>query len=245
VVSTAAGSDGPHGGPLLTFEGVRVRGEDPERARDVTLAVPPGAIVALRCDETRGGSAGLPASLLRAAVGLERPASGRITLFGRALATTARAERAVLRRRVGLVFRGGALFDDETVADNVGFALRRGPRRSSEEIAWAIRESLLLVGLEHIEHLRADELADGVRARVALARAVAHRPELLLLDEPAAGLAPPDADIVHQLIPQLRDRLGLSVLLLTRAVENGVGLDSSIVPEGTIRRIEPDPVLEV
>ncbi|MCL4686868.1 ATP-binding cassette domain-containing protein [Myxococcota bacterium] len=223
-------SDAPPDAPPLALAGVRVRGADPDDAGEVTLAVPPGALVAWPCGDSGGGSTGLSTALLRVAIGLERPAAGRVALFGRDLAAASRAERAALRQRVGVVFRGGALFDEETVADNVGFVLRQVQRRPREEIAWAIRESLLLVGLEHIEHLRAEELAGGLRARVALARAVAHRPELLLLDDPTAGLDPPDADIVSRLIAQLRDRLHLSILLVTPAVKKGVGLDSSTFP---------------
>jgi ABC-type transporter Mla maintaining outer membrane lipid asymmetry ATPase subunit MlaF len=83
-------------------------------------------------------------------------------------------------------------------------------------VARAVRESLLLVGLKHVEHRAADALPDDVRARVALARAVAHRPELLLLDEPAAGLDPIAADAVRELVRQLRHRLGIAVVLLAR-----------------------------
>ena len=202
--------------PLLAFDGVRAATGDRERPSDLTLAVPRGAIVALLSAEPLDAGPLGSAAVLRLALGLERPAGGRVTLFGTSLAGATRARRAALRARVGVVWRGGALFDDEDVADNVGFPVRQLQRCPAAAVARAVRESLLLVGLEHIEHVRTDELADGVRCRVALARAVAHRPELLLLDDPSAGLDPLAADAVAQLVVQLRDRLGLSVLLVSR-----------------------------
>jgi phospholipid/cholesterol/gamma-HCH transport system ATP-binding protein len=202
--------------PVLAFDGVRPAAGDPEQPSDVTLAVPRGAIVALLSAEALDATSLRSSALLRLALGLERPARGRVTLFGADLATASRAERAALRQRVGVVWRGGALFEDDDVADNVGFPLRRGRKRPADEVAWAVRESLLLVGLEHIEHVRADELAGGVRSRVALARAIAHRPELLLLDDPGAGLDPLAADAMSQLVAQLRDRLELTVLVVSR-----------------------------
>jgi ABC-type transporter Mla maintaining outer membrane lipid asymmetry ATPase subunit MlaF len=94
--------------------------------------------------------------------------------------------------------------------------LREVQCRPRPEVERAVRESLLLVGLKHVEHLRVDALPEGAQRRVALARAIAHRPELLLLDEPAAGLDPVGADAVRELVGQLRERLGLAVLVATR-----------------------------
>jgi phospholipid/cholesterol/gamma-HCH transport system ATP-binding protein len=177
----------------------------------LSCAALPGAIAALV------GAAGAGKSTaLRLALGLARPAAGRALLFGRELASAAPAERAATLRRVGVVWAGGALFPDRDVAGNVGFALREVQRRPRAEVARAVREALLLVGLKHVEHLAVDALGDGARRRVALARAVAHRPELLLLDEPAGGLDPVAADAMRTLVRQLRDRLGLTVVVATR-----------------------------
>ncbi len=218
MVTVRADAAADRGEALLAFDGVRAATGDPDRPSELTLAVRQGEIVGLLSAEPldAGPLGSESAGVLRLALGLERPASGRVALFGTDLAGASRAQQAPLRARVGVVWRGGALFDDEDVAGNVGFPLRQLRRRPAVEVARAVRESLLLVGLEHIEHLRADELADGVRCRVALARAVVHRPALLLLDDPSAGLDPLAADAVAQLVAQLRDRLGLGVLVVTR-----------------------------
>lgn len=207
----AAAPAAPAGAAPFALDAVTLRLAGRDVLEGLSCAAPPGAIVALV------GAAGAgKSSALRVALGLVRPTAGRALLFGRALAGAGRAERRALLRRVGVVWPGGALFPDLDVAGNVGFALRAIARRPREEVARAVHEGLLLVGLKHVEHLAVDELDRGVRRRVALARAVAHRPELLLLDEPAGGLDPVAAGIVRELVRQLRDRLGLTVVLATR-----------------------------
>jgi phospholipid/cholesterol/gamma-HCH transport system ATP-binding protein len=211
VVSAPLAIDATPAEMPFVLDGLRAVAGDRELLRDLRFAVPPGAIAALV------GAAGAGKSTaLRLALGLARPAGGRALLLGRDLAACSRAERAAVLRRVGVGWPGGALFADRDVAGNVGFVLREVQRRPREEVARAVRESLLLVGLKHVEHLAVDELGEGARGRVALARAVAHRPELLLLDEPAGGLDPIAADAVRELVRQLRDRLSLTVVIATR-----------------------------
>lgn len=195
----------------FVLDGLHARAGDRELLHDLCFAAPRGTIAALLGAARAGKS-----TALRLALGLARPAGGRALVLGRALADAPRAERTALLQRIGVVWPGGALFPDRDVAGNVGFVLRELLRRPREEVARAVREALLLVGLKHVEHLAVDELGDGVRRRVALARAVAHRPELLLLDEPAGGLDPVAADAVRTLILQLRDRLAMTVVVAAR-----------------------------
>jgi phospholipid/cholesterol/gamma-HCH transport system ATP-binding protein len=208
VVSAPAAAPAAPGEPAFVLERLSACAGGRELLRGLSFAAPRGAIVALL-----GAAGSGKTTALRLALGLALPDGGRALVLGRELAIVARTERAAILRRIGVVWPAGALFPDRDVAGNVGFVLREVQRRPREEVARAVRESLLLVGLKHVEHLAVDELPEGVRRRVALARAVAHRPELLLLDEPAAGLDPIAADAIRELVRQLRDRLALSVVV--------------------------------
>ncbi len=153
--------------------------------------------------------------LLRLLLGLERPDAGSARLLGGDVARLSGPARRALLARVGVVFERDALFDDRSVADNVALALRAAPRRPAAAARRAVHESLLLVGLKHVDHVRPRALPAGPRRRVALARAIVHRPEVLLIDEPAAGLDPVAGAALHELVAQLRSRLDLSVLVAT------------------------------
>lgn len=157
--------------------------------------------------------------LLRLWLGLERPDAGSVRLLGGDPAGGSRQQRKALLARTGVVFEQDALFEDRSVGDNVALALRAAPRRSAIAARRAVHESLLLVGLKHVDHLRPRALSPGTRRRVALARAIAHHPELLLVDEPAAGLDPIAGAAIHELLAQLRSRLALSILITTRHPE--------------------------
>lgn len=162
-----------------------------------------------------GGSGSGKSTLLRLLLGLEPCDLGSVRLLGNEVATLHPEEHARLMLRVGMLFQGGALFDSLTVAENVGFALRTVRRLPDGEVARLVREKLLLVGLKQVEDLYPSQLSGGMRKRVALARAIAHEPEVLLADEPTAGLDPIMADTINELILQLRERLGVTVLCIT------------------------------
>jgi phospholipid/cholesterol/gamma-HCH transport system ATP-binding protein len=138
-----------------------------------------------------------------------------VKLFGREMNTLTRAEQSELMMQVGALFQFGALFDSMTVAENVGFALRYVQRRPDAEIAQRVRENLALVGLRDVEELYPAQLSGGMRKRVALARAIAHKPALLCVDEPTTGLDPIMSDTINELILQMRERLGVTVLCIT------------------------------
>jgi phospholipid/cholesterol/gamma-HCH transport system ATP-binding protein len=162
-----------------------------------------------------GGSGCGKSTLLRILLGLESYERGSVKLFGREMNTLTRAEQSELMMQVGALFQFGALFDSMTVAENVGFALRYVQRRPDAEIAQRVRENLALVGLRDVEELYPAQLSGGMRKRVALARAIAHKPALLCVDEPTTGLDPIMSDTINELILQMRERLGVTVLCIT------------------------------
>jgi phospholipid/cholesterol/gamma-HCH transport system ATP-binding protein len=165
-----------------------------------------------------GGSGSGKSTMLRILLGLESYDRGSARLFGQEVAGLSRREYSELMMQVGMLFQFGALFDSMTVADNVGFALKYVRHLPDDEIAETVRENLLMVGLRNVEHLIPSQLSGGMRKRVALARAIAHKPRLLMVDEPTTGLDPIMADTINELILQMRDRLGVSVLCITHDI---------------------------
>lgn len=178
------------------------------------LHVPPGGI-----SMVIGGSGCGKSTLLRVLLGLAPYARGSVRLLGEEVSALSASEHARLMMRVGMLFQFGALFDSMTVQENVGFALRTVLRRAERDVRRVVRENLLLVGLKNVEHLYPSQLSGGMRKRVALARAIAHEPELLLVDEPTSGLDPIMAQTVNELIVQLRERLGVTVLCISHDLE--------------------------
>jgi len=162
-----------------------------------------------------GGSGCGKSTLLRILLGLEGYERGSVRLFGREVSALSRSEQSELMMQVGMLFQFGALFDSMTVGENVGFALRYVQRRPEGEIAQRVRENLALVGLRDVESLYPAQLSGGMRKRVALARAIAHKPTLLCVDEPTTGLDPIMSDTINELILQMRERLGVTVLCIT------------------------------
>ena len=166
-----------------------------------------------------GGSGSGKSTLVRHLLGLERADRGQVHLLGQEMGALSPDAHVRLMMQIGMLFQFGALFDSMTVAENVGFALRHVLRRPEEEIRTIVREKLLLVGLKNVEHLYPGALSGGMRKRVALARAIAHDPRLLFVDEPTAGLDPVMSDTINELILQLRERLGMAVLCITHDLE--------------------------
>jgi phospholipid/cholesterol/gamma-HCH transport system ATP-binding protein len=176
----------------------------------VDLGVAPGKITVVL-----GGSGSGKSTLLRILLGLESYDAGSVRLFGREVKSLGRDEYRDLMMQVGMLFQFGALFDSMTVGDNVGFALRYVQHLDEAEIRERCRENLLMVGLKNVEDLMPSQLSGGMRKRVALARAIAHKPGFLCVDEPTTGLDPIMSDTINELILQMRDRLGVTVLCIT------------------------------
>jgi phospholipid/cholesterol/gamma-HCH transport system ATP-binding protein len=176
----------------------------------VSLELQPGEITVVI-----GGSGCGKSTLLRILLGLESYERGSVRLFGREVSALTRREQSQLMLRVGMLFQFGALFDSMTVGENVGFALRYVQRRPSAEIAERVRENLALVGLDDVESLYPAQLSGGMRKRVALARAIAHKPSLLCVDEPTTGLDPITSETINELIVEMRKKLGVTVLCIS------------------------------
>jgi len=192
--------------------------------RDLNLRVEAGQIVGLL-----GGSGSGKTTLLREMLGLLRPTAGSVSLFGFNLnGSDALAQRAV-RRRLGMLFQHGALFSALSVFDNIAFPLRELRCLDEDWIRRLVHLKLAMVELEPSHgRLMPAELSGGMVKRVALARALALEPELLLLDEPTSGLDPDRSQNFVDLIGALQQALGLTVIMVTHDLNTLAGLASHV-----------------
>jgi phospholipid/cholesterol/gamma-HCH transport system ATP-binding protein len=191
--------------------------------------------------------------LLKHIVGLLRPDSGRVLVDGREVANLAEKELMILRSKVSLVFQGGALFDSMSVAENVGFSLFEHTHLEHKEILKRVDEALSLVGLGGIDNLMPSELSGGMKKRVALARAICIKPEIILYDEPTTGVDPITADSINRLIRSLHDKLKVTSFVVTHDMKSAYHIadkiammyKGKIVTQGTPEEIQgsQDPVV--
>lgn len=161
-----------------------------------------------------GGSGTGKSVLLRSLVGLEKPDSGSILIDGEDIAPMNENELINIRKKVAYAFQGGALFDSMTVYENLAYPLREHFHLSEKEIALKIREQLAEFGLPEAEHLYPGNLSGGMQKRVGLARAMMMHPEVVLYDEPTAGLDPYNTKRIQESILSLKAK-GVTSILVT------------------------------
>ena len=209
--------------------------------RDLNLRVEAGQIVGLL-----GGSGSGKTTLLREMLGLLRPTAGSVSLFGFNLnGSDALAQRAV-RRRLGMLFQHGALFSALSVFDNIAFPLRELRCLDEDWIRRLVHLKLAMVEMEMAHgKLMPAELSGGMVKRVALARALALEPELLLLDEPTSGLDPDRSQNFVDLVSELQKALGLTVIMVTHDLNTLAGLASHVAVLADQRIIAFGPKDEV
>jgi phospholipid/cholesterol/gamma-HCH transport system ATP-binding protein len=162
-----------------------------------------------------GGSGTGKSVLLRLIIGLVKPDAGQILLEGRDIVPLSERELLGARRRVGMVFQNSALFDSLSVGENVAFALREHTVLDEAAVQARVTEALELVGLAGIQGKEPAELSGGMRKRVAVARAIALPPSILLYDEPTTGLDPANVDKITDLLLELKTKLGVTSVVVT------------------------------
>ncbi len=225
--------------PVIVVRGLRNSFGEQIVHEDLDLEVRRGEILGVV-----GGSGTGKSVLMRSIIGLQRPDAGEIEVFGAPIIGRDEAELQPLRKRWGILFQGAALFSTLTVAENVEVPLREFYPRLGEKLLDEIASyKIVMSGLSPDAGPKFPaELSGGMRKRAGIARALALDPELLFLDEPTAGLDPIGAAAFDQLIVELRDRLDLTVLLITHDLDTlyaicdrvAVIADRKVIAIGTI-----------
>ncbi|MDB5323156.1 MAG: putative transporter ATP-binding protein [Phycisphaerales bacterium] len=167
--------------------------------------------------------------LLKHIVGLLRPDGGEIWFDGNRVDQMPETDLMDVRKRFGFLFQGGALFDSLDVCDNIAFPLVEHTRKSAAEIRQVVAQKLEMVGLPHFERKMPAQLSGGQRKRVALARAIALDPEVILYDEPTTGLDPVRSDVINQLIIKLQRELKVTSITVTHDMQSAFKIADRIV----------------
>jgi phospholipid/cholesterol/gamma-HCH transport system ATP-binding protein len=183
--------------------------------------------------------------LLKHIVGLLKADKGEVFVDGLEVGSLNEKGLDDLRLKIGLVFQGGALFDSMNVGENVGFGLIERGNIPEKEILERINSSLAMVGLKGINHIMPSELSGGMRKRVALARAICIKPQIILYDEPTTGVDPITADAINDLIINMHDKLKVTSIVVTHDMRSAYKVadkiamlyQGKIIDEGSSREI--------
>lgn len=200
-----------------------------------------------------GGSGCGKSTLLRHIIGVMKPTSGSVKIFGEEITTMKEREVDKIRRRFGMLFQSGALLASLTVGENVALPILQHTDMSPEEVEEVIRQKLQIVGLTGFENLKPAEISGGMKKRVGLARALALDPELLFSDEPTSGLDPIMTAVVDQLTLELTRGSGMTAVVVTHDMTSAFRIATRmimlgrgrIIAQGTPDEIRTSPNPEV
>jgi phospholipid/cholesterol/gamma-HCH transport system ATP-binding protein len=198
---------------VVEFERVRKAYGRREVLAGVDLSIRRGEVLCILGPSGTGKSVAL-----RHINGLTKPDSGDVRVFGQSVVPLDEEDLAPIRRRLAMLFQGGALFDSMNVEQNIAFPLKEHTDKTPQQIAEAVAEKLSMVGLAGIQKKMPAELSGGMRKRVALARSIALEPEIILYDEPTTGLDPLTSEKIAQLIVDLNVRLDTTSVVVTHDI---------------------------
>jgi phospholipid/cholesterol/gamma-HCH transport system ATP-binding protein len=176
-----------------------------------------------------GGSGSGKSTLLRLVGGLVRPQAGAVRVAGQDVARLGERDLFAVRERIGMLFQGGALLDSMTIFDNVALPLREHTQLSEAEIAAEVARRLTAVGLRETGSLYPRQLSGGMARRAALARAIVTDPEIVLCDEPFSGLDPINVRRIEALLVDLKNRLGLTLLVTSHHLASTLRMADRVV----------------
>jgi phospholipid/cholesterol/gamma-HCH transport system ATP-binding protein len=228
--------------PYIRIRGLTQRFGKHEVLRGIDLDIFRGETLVIL-----GSSGGGKSVLLKHLPGLLRATSGSLTVDGQEISHLQERALGPIRRQMGVMFQGGALFDSLTVAENVAFPLREHGLRDAREIQQRVAEALEIVRLPGEQDKLPSDLSGGMRKRVALARAVVSKPACVLYDEPHAGLDPVTADSIDHLIKDLQHHHGVTNVVVTHEMRSVFHIADRVVflDQGRIHWIgTPDELRE-
>jgi len=201
--------------PIIKIENLAIHYGARKVLDGINLEIMPGETMIILGRSGCGKS-----TLLRNMIGLSRPSSGRIYIKGRDIATMSEEELNPIRRKIGMLFQGAALFNSMTVGDNVALSLREHTELEESTIRIMSRMKLDQVGLSGFEDFMPSQLSGGMKKRAALARAIAMDPDILFCDEPSAGLDPIVAVGIDHLILKLKKAFHMTIVVVTHELES-------------------------
>ena len=176
-----------------------------------------------------GGSGSGKTTVLRLIGGLVRPQRGSIVVTGQDISQLSETEMYGVRKKLGMMFQGGALLDSLTVFDNLAFPLREHTRLSESEIADEVHRQLTAVGLSNVDHLLPGQLSGGMVKRAALARAIIQAPEILLCDEPFSGLDPISVKRIEALLHRINQQRHITMLVSSHHIPSTMRMADQVV----------------
>ncbi len=209
--------------PFVEFRDIHKAYGSKQVLRGATLTVYRGEVMVIL-----GGSGTGKSVTLRHMLGLEAPDEGRVIVEDEDITDLPEEELYRVRKKFGMLFQSGALFDSMTVFENIAFPLREHTEMSDEEIGRAVREKLELVNLPNSEHLMPVDLSGGMRKRVGLARSIVLDPKMILYDEPTTGLDPITAQKINELIIDLQSKLNVTSVVVTHDIQSAFSVGDRI-----------------
>jgi len=216
---------------MISVQGLTKQIGSQQILRGVNLEVATGETLVII-----GRSGGGKSVLLKHLIGLMTPTSGEVWIEGKQIVGLTERELLPIRKRVGMMFQSGALFDSMTVEENVAFPLRESGERDPKVIAQKVAEALDVVELTGHEKKMPVNISGGMKKRVALARVIVNRPACILYDEPTAGLDPIVSDSIDHLIRRLQKRFGVTSIVVTHDMKSAAYIADKIayIHEGLI-----------